>query len=383
VRKRLFPNPLFEFTSMGRNRSRHAGGHHSWRIWFETHIPPEPLYAVAIIFLVSIYAGVTETPSNARLELYKFPTGQPFSDFVSSHLPFSASIMSVLTLSSVGIFLLLGGIDFFVSTMAALFVLFDPSVSTMCKLTGATGIQLFFEIATFHCANQAFARTPRTLPWYVYQLISWFFAVGSILFNLDTLSVPISLFCQYLASSAIVAVREKKRTGFLHNCLANVLIALPFVIAGIVFIRSEYVAPFRVEAVDAVALWREFMRPPGTVAFVLTVVLPFVIAPIAGAFQRGLVMCPGLFLCALLTVTIPIKHSGESLAMKVVAAKIVLLIAGDLRYGLLKNVWYSRGLSLFFTGAVLVVMIMEMRNIAQESPPGPLGIRVPTIQPFL
>jgi hypothetical protein len=133
------------------------------------------------------------------------------------------------------------------------------------------------------------------------------------------------------------------------------------------------------EPVDVAALWREFARTPGSTAVVVTVVLPFIIVSIAGAARFGWVMCPGLFLCAALTVVIPIQHSGEPLALKRIAAKIAGLIAGDLRYGSLKSMWYSRGLSLLFTGAALGARIIALRNAAPAPIQTMLGINVPPV----
>jgi hypothetical protein len=162
---------------------------------------------------------VTAILPDFHLFLYKFPTGQPFSDVVSNHFPLSASVVSVLSFSSVGILLILGGIDLFTSALSALFLLFDPSISAMSRLTIATAIQLLLLFGAFHCANEVLARAPPTIAWYVYQTVSWLFATFSIFFNLDILSVPITLFCQYLTASAILSLGEqtqKKPTAFVR-----------------------------------------------------------------------------------------------------------------------------------------------------------------------
>jgi hypothetical protein len=158
------------------------------------------------------------------------------------------------------------------------------------------------------------------------------------------------------------------------------LVAVPFGAVAVMYSRSVWCPGWRFEPVELAALWREFVRTPGSLVYVLVVVSPFVIAPIAGAAPLGLVSCPGLFLCALLTLMIPIQPIEHTVAMKVVIAKVTVFLAAALRAGSLKNDWYVRGLAFLFACAALGVRMWALKNVDEE--PLPPGLNAPPMPSF-
>jgi hypothetical protein len=289
--------------------------------------------------------------------------------------------VSVFTFGSAGIFLALIGGDLFASVFWALILLFDPTVSTLSQLTTATGLQLLLVIAAFHCANKAFIAGGRSYRSYAYQALSWLFAYLSVFFNSDTLSVPATLYSQYLGSAIVLAFNKTRKKLPRHGFAVYTLgywalgwgISLPFLAGAVAFLRSKYAASARLEMVDIAEVWAAIVKTPGIVANVATIALPFVLAPIVGCEKLGLIMVPGLCLCALLTLSIPILSVGEAIARRVVIAKVVLILAAGLRVGSVSNVWYVRGFAFAFALVTTVARVIVLRK-AQDAPlPGALG----------